>query len=115
MNGCAGLRDAAGGRHPNIEQDATKGKQIDEEVRALKAALSALDAAVERLREADQTVSGLLELTGEKAAMPNSRRAEQQMRMAINASVGARRSLQRRLELRRAVVAQGRGNAGDGE
>jgi hypothetical protein len=77
--------------------------------------LSALDAAVERLLEADQTVNGLLELTADKAAMPNSRRAEQQIRMALNAAVGARRSLKRRLELRRGVRAQGEGRSGDPE
>lgn len=80
---------------------AVKGRERAEEVQTLEAALAALDVAIERLREAEETVAGLLEQAMETVGMPNSRRADQQMRTALNAAMGARKSLQRRLQLRR--------------
>jgi len=86
--------------------NTTKGGERAEDVQALETALAALNVAIERLREADETVGGLLEQARETVAMPNSRRAEQQMRTALNAALGARKSLQRRLELRRPALEQ---------
>jgi hypothetical protein len=74
----------------------------DEEVQALEAALRALEAAVDRLRSAEALVEQQLEEPRERVAMPNSRRAEHQLRTAVNAALGAQRSLRRRLDLRRA-------------
>ena len=86
--------------------NAPKGRERAQEVQALETALAALNVAIDRLREADETVGGLLEQPRETVAMPNSRRAEQQMRTALNAAMGARKSLQRRLELRRPAPEQ---------
>jgi hypothetical protein len=86
--------------------NAPKGRERAEEVQALETALAALDVAIERLREADETVAGLLDQARETVGMPNSRRADQQMRTALNAAMGARRSLMRRLELRRPAPEQ---------
>jgi hypothetical protein len=85
--------------------NAPKGGERAEAVQALETALAALDVAIERLREADETVAGLLDQARETVGMPNSRRADQQMRTALNAAMGARKSLMRRLELRRPAPA----------
>jgi hypothetical protein len=74
--------------------------KIDEELHELKTALSALDAGIERLRVASVTVTELLDEADGRVAMPNSRRAEEQLRTALNAATGARRLLERRLDLR---------------
>lgn len=87
--------------------NAPKNRERAEEVQALETALAALDVAIERLREADETVAGLLDQARETVGMPNSRRADQQMRTALNAAMGARKSLVRRLELRRPAPHQG--------
>jgi hypothetical protein len=67
----------------------------------LQSALAALRVAVEGLRAAAAAVDGALEEV-DRLAMPNSRRAEQQLRIALNASLGAERSLRRRFDLERA-------------
>jgi hypothetical protein len=87
-----------------IAMDAPKDRERAEEVEALETALAALNVAIDRLREADETVAGLLDQARETVGMPNSRRADQQIRTAMNAAVGARKSLQRRLELRRLAL-----------
>jgi hypothetical protein len=45
-----------------------------------------------------------LETHANAVAKPNYRRAEQQIRTALNAAVGAQKSLRRRLEMRRAAL-----------
>lgn len=92
--------------------NAATGRERAEEVQVLETALATLNVAIERLREADETVGELLEQAKETVAMPNSRRAEQQMRTALNAALGARKSLQRRLELRRPAPEQARRRGG---
>jgi hypothetical protein len=74
--------------------------QIDEELQELRTALAALDAGIERLHVASVAVTGLLDEADGRVAMPNSRRAEEQLRTALNAATGARRLLERRLDLR---------------
>jgi hypothetical protein len=74
-----------------------------EEAQALEAALSAVDLALERLLSAEAMVGEELGEGQERVAMPNSRRAEHQLRTAVNATLGAQRSLRRRLELRRTL------------
>jgi hypothetical protein len=78
--------------------------QIDEELHELKAALTALDAGIDRLRAAGVTVREMLDEADGRVAMPNSRRAEQQLRTALNAATGARRLLERRLDLREGTL-----------
>ena len=78
--------------------------QIDEELHELKTALTALDAAIDRLRAARLTVTEMLDEADGRVAMPNSRRAEQQPLIALNAATGARKSLERRLELREGTL-----------
>jgi hypothetical protein len=68
----------------------------------LESALGAVRLAVESLRAAAAAVGGELEEPAERVAMPNSRRAEQQLRVALNASLGAERALRRRSDLERA-------------
>ena len=62
--------------------------QIDQELHELKAALTALDAGIDRLRAAGATVTEMLDEAEGRVAMPNSRRAEQQLRTALNAATG---------------------------
>jgi hypothetical protein len=89
--------------------------QVDEELHELKAALTALDAGIERLRVARVTVTRLLDEADGRVAMPNSRRAEEQLRTALNAATRARKLLERRLDLRQGTLerAQVRSRAAD--
>lgn len=74
--------------------------QVEDEVQSIEAALHALDSALEGLRSAAETVDGQLEETADALTKPNCRRAQSQLRMALNATVGAQQSLRRRLALR---------------
>ena len=82
---------------------ASHGKPIDAEILDIEAALTSLDQALGALRSALVIVTGELADGGEPIAMPNYRRAEQQLQTALNAALGARSSLQRRLVLRRSA------------
>jgi hypothetical protein len=77
--------------------------KIQEEIDAIEGAIRALGCALEDLRRAAATVGGQLD-TSDSVAKPNYRRAEQQVRTAVNAATGAQKSLERRLALRRAVL-----------
>jgi hypothetical protein len=88
---------------------ATKTRDREDEIRALERALAAVETAMERLRLAASTLDEQLQESAERTAMPNSRRADQQLRTALNATIGARRSLQRRLELRRGRLESDKG------
>lgn len=77
----------------------------EDEIRALESAAALLGDAVERMREANRIVDEVLGEATERVAMPNPRRAEQQIRTAVNAAEGARASLDRRIDLRRGVLA----------
>jgi hypothetical protein len=72
----------------------------DEELHGLTTAIATLDAGLDRLRAARTMLTVLLDETRGRVVMPNSRRAEQQLSIAVNAATGARKSLERRLELR---------------
>jgi hypothetical protein len=83
---------------------------MHDETATVEAALDALAEAIEGLRSASTMVDQQLEEAADRATRPNSRRAEQQLRIALNAALGAQRSLQRRLHLsREAGVRYGRG------
>jgi hypothetical protein len=69
------------------------------EVAALRAAGAVLERAVAELGSVDRAVADILEETHDALARPNLRRAAQQVRTALVAAAGARRSLDRRLEL----------------
>jgi hypothetical protein len=86
---------------------AGHGKPIDAEILDIEAALTSLDSALTTLQSALLIVSGELTDGGEPFAMPNYRRAGQQLQTAINAASGARNSLQRRLALRRSARDRG--------
>lgn len=87
---------------------AAHGKPVDAEILDIEAALTSLDSALSALRSTLVIVSGELADGGEPFAMPNYRRAEQQLQTALNAASGARNSLQRRLALRRSARDRGR-------
>jgi hypothetical protein len=74
--------------------------RVDEELHELTTALAALDAGLDRLRAAKTMLTELLDETRGRVVMPNSRRAEQHLGIALNAATGARRLLERRLDLR---------------
>ena len=87
---------------------AAHGKPVDAEILDIEAALASLEDAMRALRSTLVIVTGELADGGEPFAMPNYRRAEQQLQTAINAATGARTSLQRRLVLRRGARDRGR-------
>src|SRR5688500_12414228 len=76
-------------------------KPVDQEIREIEDALKTLEVALGALRSTVDAVGWELEEGGAQVSMPNYRRAEQQLRTALNAASGARTSLLRRLALRR--------------
>jgi hypothetical protein len=80
-----------------------KEKPVDQEIREIEGALRTLDVALDALRSTVAAVGWELEEGGEPVCMPNYRRAEQQLRTALNAAAGAKDSLLRRLALRRSA------------
>lgn len=89
--------------------------RIEDEIRKIERAIETLDEAVQGLAKAADTVDRQLETHADAVAKPNYRRAEQQIRTALNAAAGAQRSLRRRLELRRAALQRERRAAEQGE
>lgn len=81
-----------------------------------ESALEMLASAIDGLRAAATMVHQELEEAADRVTKPNSRRAEEQMLIALNAALGAQRSLLRRLDLGREVVARNerRAHAGPG-
>jgi hypothetical protein len=77
-----------------------------DEAKVLESALEMLAGAIEGLRAAATMVHQELEEAAARVTRPNSRRAEDQLHIALNAALGAQRSLLRRLDLRREVVAR---------
>lgn len=77
-----------------------------EEAKVLESALEMLASAIDGLRAATTMVHRELEEAADRVTKPNSRRAEEQMHIALNAALGAQRSLLRRLDLGREVVAR---------
>lgn len=78
--------------------------RVEDEVQSIEAALHALNCALEGLRSAAEAVDRQLEETADALVKPNCRRAQSQLRMALNATVGAQQSLRRRLALRRGLL-----------
>jgi hypothetical protein len=80
------------------------------ESKALESALGTLESAIEGLRAATTMVHHELEEAADRVTKPNTRRAEEQLHIALNAALGAQRSLRRRLDLGREVASRhGRG------
>jgi hypothetical protein len=84
--------------------------QLEEEIRAIEGAIRALDDALEDLQRAAVPVARQL-AEADSVAKPNYRRAEQQVRTATNATMGAQSSLRRRLALRREALQRERRRA----
>lgn len=91
--------------------DAPRDSGPDHEIQSLERALGALDAAIRALGSASAIVTERLDETVERVAMPNSRRAEQQLVTALNAARGAERCLRRRVELRGRALVRGHSGA----
>ena len=80
------------------------GERLTSEVVALEETLATLDGAIAALESALRSVTATAELVAEAPLMPNYLRAEEQLRTALNASLGARRSVLRRVATRRSVL-----------
>lgn len=77
---------------------------IEQEIEKIQRTIKVLDDAIQRLGNAADTVDRELETHADAVAKPNYRRAEQQIRTALIAAIGGRKSLERRLELRRGAL-----------
>jgi hypothetical protein len=78
--------------------------RLEAEIAALQDAIDVLGTSAEGLRLALRHVARGAREASEPPLMPNYARAEEQLRMALNATAGATRSVQRRLDMRRKLV-----------
>lgn len=76
-------------------------RRLEAEIAALQDALGVLGTAVDTLRLAMRHVARGAKEAAEPPLMPNYERAEEQLRTAINATSGAAKSVQRRLDMRK--------------
>lgn len=88
--------------------------RLESEISALEEALQTLEAAMEGLKLVLRHVARGAREAAEKPLMPHYERAEEQLRVALNAAAGATKSIQRRLDMRRRLRAARprRGSAG---
>lgn len=103
----------AGGRGA-ANSEAARIESLEAEVAALQEALVILDGVVTGLRDTLLGVATMTKKVGEPSLMPNYARAEEQLRVALNATTGATKSLHRRLDMRSQVLARARGRRGGG-
>jgi hypothetical protein len=76
---------------------------VPDEIAALERLVATVAEAEGSLAAALKDMGRLIDTTDEPALMPNYHRAAEQVRVAVNAAAGARRSLERRLALQRAA------------
>ena len=81
---------------------------IAEELEGIEEALAQVAEVSGALQEALKRLAALVRATAEPPLMPNYQRAEEQLRTALNATLGAEKSLRRRLDLRRKLAARNR-------
>ena len=80
---------------------------VQEELAGIEETLARVDELADALQSVLKGLVALMRATAEAPLMPNYQRAEEQLRTALNATLGAQKSLHRRLELRRKVAARG--------
>ena len=79
---------------------------LEEELAGIVEMLGQTDEVAAKLEAVLKALAGHVRATAEPSLMPNYQRAEEQLRTALNATLGARRSLRRRLDLRRKLAAK---------
>jgi hypothetical protein len=78
---------------------------LEEEMAGIEEMLVRAEEAAATLEGLLKSLAGQMRATAEPPLMPNYQRAEEQLRTAVNALLGARKSLRRRLDLRRQLAA----------
>jgi hypothetical protein len=78
---------------------------LEEETAGIEEMLARAEEAAATLQALLKSLAGQVRATDEPPLMPNYQRAEEQLRIALNATLGAQRSLRRRLDLRRGLAA----------
>jgi hypothetical protein len=81
---------------------------VQEELAGIEETLQQVEEVSGALQTLLKSLAGLMRATAAPPFMPNFQRAEEQLRTALNATVGAQKSLRRRLDLRRKAAASGR-------
>jgi hypothetical protein len=79
---------------------------LEEELAGIEEMLAQAAEVVATLQSLLKSLAGQMRATAEPPLMPNYQRAEEQLLTALNATLGAQKSLRRRLELRRKPAAR---------